>query len=742
MIKNKIIELMVVLSIALFLGSYSEGSDRDATLTEITIDGEAEDWVGRAVLHNDPAGDAETGFLDLTTGYAFINQNALYFLVKTVDASAPLVQFDIFIQTGTRELLISWRPGQPQGSLADITTEFEFIGSTTNSTFAFGPALEARVDLRDLGPPETLDLSEIYIMVGECCEYPAWRAADEWQPARSTPVVNEIDAQLPSRRQRTERPVHFLMADGDSEADYLYRAFIQTPFGGAWGPDGYFYIADVLGRHVVRVAPEGTMDDVGIWRNPDMWEDNGPSDLAFDSAGNLYVSDVRHIYAVAVDGSVETLPYIGGTIGGITFNPDDELYYTDMAEGRVFKVGADGRPQVIARGIKNALDLVFGDDGVIYVSQSGLNRVARVDVATGAVNEFFSDPMLDRGYLAIDSDGDLWVRGGNTLYQLAPDGTLKPFRVDGRSYSGWAMELDIQMPGAIAFDDKGRLWIASFNSSIQYLEPPMPGRELQGMSRTVVAPGFAPGFTAADLEISRDGNLYVYNNNTSPGELWQVSPEGEIEVLLHLEERGNIGMALDDQERLYLGLPNGEISWLDANRNLIHYAWLRSWHMAFAADGYLYAAVGDINQPKSIVCITGVDNYRTLISQIDGKRLGPGGVHVAAAPNEGLYVYDESHRRVYYVDFDGQTRLVADVPGIGAPAPMAASPQGDIFVVPHDAPDPYCYSLLRIGPDGKIEIYATDVGGDPLGAVVSPDGQWLYISENGAIDKIPITRSR
>lgn len=741
MMKNKIIGVMVVLSIALFLGGYGEGSDRDATLTQITIDGRADDWVGRAVLHNDPIGDAEAGFLDLTTGHAFVNQNALYFLVKTVDASAPFVQFDIFIQAGEREFLLSWRPGQAQGALADITAEFEFIGLTTNSAFAFGPALEARVDLRDLSLPETLNLIEINVMVGECCEYPAWRPADEWQPARSIPVVAEIDAQLPSRAQRTERPRHFFMVDRDAEAGYLYRGFIQTPFGGAWGPDGYFYIADVLGRHVVRVAPDGTMDDVGIWRNPDMWGDNGPSDLAFDSADNLYVSDLRNIHSVGADGSVETLPYIGGTIGGITFSPDDELYYTDMAEGGVFKVGADGRPQVIARGIENAEDLVFGHDGVIYVSQNWLNRVARVDVATGAVNEFFSDPMLDRAYLAIDSDGDLWVRGGNTLYQLAPDGTLKPFRVDGRSYSGWAMELDIQMPGAIAFDDKGRLWIASFNSSIRYLEPPMPGRELQGMSMAVVAPGFAPGFNAADLEISRDGDLYVYNNNTSPGELWRVSPEGEIEVLLHLEERGNIGMALDDQERLYLGLPNGEISWLDANGNLIHYASLRSWHMVFAADGYLYAAVGDINQPKSIVCITGMDDYRTLISQIDGKSLGPGGVHVAAAPNEGLYIYDESHKKVYYIDFDGQVRVVADVPGIGAPAAMTASPGGDVFVVPHGAPDPYWYSLLRIDPDGKIEIYATDVGGDPLGAVVSPDGQWLYISENGAIDKIPITGS-
>ncbi|GAF94441.1 unnamed protein product, partial [marine sediment metagenome] len=275
--------------------------------------------------------------------------------------------------------------------------------------------------------------------------------------------------------------------------------------------------------------------------------------------------------------------------------------------------------------------------------------------------------------------------GCNTLYQFAPDGTQKPFYVNGKRYSGNAFELDIQTPGGITFDDQGRLWIASYNSSIRYLEPPGAGRQSQGMSMTVIAPGFAPGFIAADLEVSRDGYVYVYNNNPTPGELWRVSPQGNIEVLLKIPDRGNgnIGMALDDQGKLYLGLPNGEIAWLDTDGKLRHYAWLDSWSMTFAVDGYLYAVVGGGGEPRSVVRIVGKDNYETLISQIDGKPLGgntgygPGCVHIDPAPGEGLYIYDESHKRVYYVDFDGQAKVVADVPGIGAPAAMAVSPEGN-----------------------------------------------------------------
>ena len=737
---------MLRLAVALLLGlvtvlsGYGDGSNsNDAPLTQIVIDGRGEDWVGRSVLRADPAGDAEAGFLDLTTGYAFVNQDALYLLIETVDERAPFVQFDMFIKADARTLLLSWRPGQPTGDLGDITTGFEYIGPAIHSSFAFGPALEVRLDLQDLGSPERVDLHKVLVMVGECCQQPSWHAADEWRPISSTAVVDEIDTSSAPRAQRTERPSHVTMAGSQAKAEYLYRNFVQVPGDIAWGPDGHLYVADQLGRHVVRVAIDGSMDDLGIWQDPDMWSDDGPRNIAFDSRGNLYVSDhTGGIYAVRPDGSARALTGVQGQpVDGITFSSEDELYYTDGGGGRVLKIGADGASQVVARGIENADDLVFGHDGVLYVSQRSLHRVVKVDVDTGAVSDFYSPIRGSFVYLAVDADGDLWCRGNSMLLQFAPDGTEKPFYVNGQSYSGLAYELDMQTPGGITFDDEGRLWIASYDSSIRYLESLVQGENDLGMTMTVIAPGFAPGFTAADLEITRDGTLYVYNNNPSPGELWRISSEGEIEVLLYLHERGNIGMALDDQGKLYLGLPNGEIAWLDTNGRLRQYAWLRSSSMTFAADGHLYAAVGGGSQSKSIARIVGEDDYSTLIDYIGGKALGPGSVHIDPAPDEGLFIYDESRNRVYYADFDGQASVVADIPGTKEPTAMAASPNGDIFVISHGS-HPYGYVLHWIHPDGNSEIYAREIYGDPLGACVSLDGRWLYISENGAIDKIPI----
>jgi|GEM_PF-1989173 len=122
-----------------------------ASQTHITVDGQSNDWAGRPVLLDDPAGDVEAGFLDLTTGRAFVNQHTLYLLVETVDPRAPFVQFDVLVEAGARHLLISWKPGQAAGFIGDVTGDYQPVGSVVRSSFAFSPTLEARIDRRDQG---------------------------------------------------------------------------------------------------------------------------------------------------------------------------------------------------------------------------------------------------------------------------------------------------------------------------------------------------------------------------------------------------------------------------------------------------------------------------------------------------------------------------------------------------------------------------------------------------------------
>ena len=74
------------------------------TITQITIDGQTDDWAGRPILLDDPTGDAEGGFLDFTTGYGFANQDAVYLLVEVADPAAPVTEFNVWFKAGARAL--------------------------------------------------------------------------------------------------------------------------------------------------------------------------------------------------------------------------------------------------------------------------------------------------------------------------------------------------------------------------------------------------------------------------------------------------------------------------------------------------------------------------------------------------------------------------------------------------------------------------------------------------------------
>ena len=96
-------------------------SSPSGTETKIIIDGSGDDWAGRPLLLDDPAGNAESGILDLTTGYAFVNEHALYLLIEADDPESVFSQFEIELELGPKRLEVIWSPQWKQGFVADVT---------------------------------------------------------------------------------------------------------------------------------------------------------------------------------------------------------------------------------------------------------------------------------------------------------------------------------------------------------------------------------------------------------------------------------------------------------------------------------------------------------------------------------------------------------------------------------------------------------------------------------------------
>ena len=526
-----------------------------------------------------------------------------------------------------------------------------------------------------------------------------------------------------------ERPMHFSMSDPSLQADYSYRSFLQVPLGMAWGPDNQLYVADYLGRHIVRITPKGEMSELNLISNP--WKDDGPRTLAFSPDGTLYVNDHSHIYRIDQSNQAQPITGVSGNpIGGIAISPDGELFYTDRSSsGAVRHWNKNGTSNTIVENLPFVENMVFAPDGALYVSERNMGKVYKVDVKTHAMSLFYSMEISDSIYLAVDHEGDIWIRGINFLIQLSPKGQIKPFLVDGKSNYGDPKFYMIATSSGLAFDKEGGLWLGSYDSRLIKFSPTKPGaKDPAFKSKTI-----STGLVISSMAVSQQGDIYATDSQRH--EVIRIK-SGKIESLGNFGCAGNAAIALDRNDKIYVGLPCGKIMTMDQKGHFSNYASLTTDRMTFGADGGLYAIVSGSNNQKSLVRITGKNKYIKLTESIAGLPLGAGEVHIASW-KEGLYIFVESGRYLFRTDFEGKGELINIQPTMAGagPAPITATSDGRVFIIPHGP-----YDLLFIDAEGSSKVYASGFYGDPWALAVSPDGQWLYVAECGAIDRLEIKK--
>ena len=272
------------------------------------------------------------------------------------------------------------------------------------------------------------------------------------------------------------------------------EAELHEVSGLALGPDGSLYVADVWCHVVRRVAPDGTIttvagsgarkpepdpgiadDAVALWA----WYggDGGPAtearlvgawDVAVDSDGNVYIADGEYIaIAEGVDIDSHRIRRVGS----------DGLIETVAGAGPSGYSG-DGRKARRAK-LDNPSGIAVGDDGSLYIADSGNDRIRRVDsngvittVAGNGEATFSGDdgPATEAGLdrpqgVAIDAAGNLYVADNwnNRVRRVSRDGVITTFAGTGEAgYSGDggpATEARLT-PESIAVGPDGTVYIA------------------------------------------------------------------------------------------------------------------------------------------------------------------------------------------------------------------------------------------------------------------------------------------
>lgn len=109
---------------------------------------------------------------------------------------------------------------------------------------------------------------------------------------------------------------------------------------------------------------------------------------------------------------------------GPAIDQDGTVYFVDVPESVILKIGADGKPAVWAKETGKASGLMFGPEGRLYACQSGTKKVVWYD--RDAKPTVIAEDIAGNDIM-VDSKGGVYVTdmGGNQVWYVTPDGNKR-----------------------------------------------------------------------------------------------------------------------------------------------------------------------------------------------------------------------------------------------------------------------------------------------------------------------------
>lgn len=245
----------------------------------------------------------------------------------------------------------------------------------------------------------------------------------------------------------------------------------------------------------------------------------GPS---FDTAGNLYLTDIPHgrIFKITLDGEWHEVANTGGWPNGIAIHRDGTLWVADYGKGLLRVDPHTGSVETIlghrnSESFKGINDLTFDQDGNCYFTDQGQTGMHN---PTGSVYRLQTDGKLNLllanapspNGIALDTSGKFLfvaVTRGNAVWRgpLLPDGSISKVGVF-RSFFGTSgpdgMAVDCDNRLVVAHASLGGAFVLNARGEVTHFV-----RSPAGQTITNVA--FRPGTSDLILTDSEQGNVLV-----------------------------------------------------------------------------------------------------------------------------------------------------------------------------------------------------------------------------------------
>ncbi|MBA3351841.1 MAG: hypothetical protein H0U23_05350 [Blastocatellia bacterium] len=222
---------------------------------------------------------------------------------------------------------------------------------------------------------------------------------------------------------------------------------------------GDLYVADSSNAAIFKYTPDGTRGTFasGFYQ---------PVAIAFDHRGNLFVADSgagippqpSEIFKFSPDATKTTFASPGVfQLLGLAFDGAGNLFVSTGSQ--ILKYAPDATLDVFAADAEGAWPLAFDRSGNLYagINMSGANSIMKFS-PDGSSSTFisFSGPGQSTTALAFDKEGNLFATQGLAVLKITPDGSSVTTFATGEFTSN-----------SLAFDAKGNLFagLRAFTSS-------------------------------------------------------------------------------------------------------------------------------------------------------------------------------------------------------------------------------------------------------------------------------------
>jgi uncharacterized protein (TIGR03437 family) len=337
----------------------------------------------------------------------------------------------------------------------------------------------------------------------------------------------------------------------------VIRGALTSPAGLATDGSGNLYVADAGGSRVWKLSPQRTITAAAGTGSPGFSGDGGPatsaqlrgpSAVAIDASGNMYIADAGNhvIRKVTPSGTITT--FAGNGMSGFAGDggpaASAQLAVNGLAVDRTGNV-------YVSSGVVSSSALVnrvrkITPQGVITTVAGGGN--ASPDVVGAATSAALYLPMG----LAVDTAGNLYIAdaGYNTIRKVTPQGIISNVAGDGSPMvccpaafsgdGGLATTAQLDTPASVAVDSAGSLYIVDVGNYrvrrvngqgiISTIAGGATGVSGNGLPATAVQLGFATPGGISSLGADYQGLLYGIAVASS-GEVYFAATDGVKELM-------------------------------------------------------------------------------------------------------------------------------------------------------------------------------------------------------------------